>query len=94
MPLDRSDLLLPERELATREIAPPDANFYRTSEAALYLRLSPRTLERLRVTGQGPRFMKAGIGKRARVLYRKDHLDDWLAQFTFQATSEYFRRAR
>ena len=31
-----------------------------TEEAAKYLRLSPRTLERYRVTGEGPRFLKVG----------------------------------
>ena len=60
-----------------------------TSEAAAIVRLSPRTLERLRVSGKGPRFLKAGSGKRARVLYRARDLDDWLAKFCFASTSEY-----
>ena len=45
-----------------------------TGEAAAYLHLSPRTLERYRVTGEGPRFLKLG----RRVLYRRDDLDTWI----------------
>ena len=36
--------------------------------------LSPRTLERYRVTGQGPLYLKVG----RRVLYRRVDLDAWL----------------
>lgn len=60
-----------------------------TVEAAAYLRLSPRTLERFRVEGTGPPFRKAGGGKRARVLYLPADLDAWLARFAFTSTSEY-----
>lgn len=59
-----------------------------TIEAAKYLRLSPRTLERLRVQGDGPRFMKAGRGLRARVLYTPSDLHDWISR-TYGSTSEY-----
>ena len=45
-----------------------------TGEAAAYLHLSPRTLERYRVTGEGPRFLKLG----RRVLYRRADLDTWI----------------
>jgi hypothetical protein len=54
------------------------------NEAASFLRLSPRTLERHRVTGNGPKFMKAG----KRVLYSDEELRNWLAANTFQSTSE------
>ena len=60
-----------------------------TSEAARIVRLSPRTLERLRVLGGGPPFLKAGRGKRARVLYRLADLKTWLEGTTFQSTAEY-----
>ena len=60
-----------------------------TAEAAHYLRLSARTLERMRVDGTGPRFMKAGPGLRARVLYRLDDLRGRLESFTYGSTSEY-----
>jgi len=60
-----------------------------TVEAAAFLRLSPRTLERFRVEGTGPKFLKAGAGKRARVLYEPEALRTWLAGFSFGSTSEY-----
>jgi len=60
-----------------------------TVEAAEFLRLSPRTLERMRVDGTGPRFLKAGPGLRARVLYRQSDLEAWLESFSFASTSEY-----
>jgi hypothetical protein len=42
-------------------------------EAAELLKLSPRTLEKLRVTGNGPQFRKFG----RRVLYAFSDLKDW-----------------
>ncbi|MGF1620884.1 MAG: helix-turn-helix domain-containing protein [Rhodomicrobiaceae bacterium] len=60
-----------------------------TVEAADFVRLSPRTLERFRVEGTGPRFIKAGRGKRARVLYRLRDLRDWLERDSYVSTSEY-----
>ncbi len=55
-----------------------------TQEAAAYLRLSSRTLERHRVEGTGSRFVKLG----RRVLYRRQDLDAWAASQTFRSTSE------
>lgn len=60
-----------------------------TVEAAAFLRLSPRTLERYRVEGTGPRHLKAGPGKRAKVLYDPGELTAWLSRFAFGSTSEY-----
>jgi transcriptional regulator GlxA family with amidase domain len=60
-----------------------------TAEAAQLVRLSPRTLERLRLQGSGPRYLKAGRGKKARVLYRRTDLVAWLEQSEFKSTSEY-----
>ncbi len=54
------------------------------AEAARYLRLSGRSLERHRVAGTGPQFVKLG----RRVLYRHSDLDDWAASRTFRSTSE------
>jgi len=53
-------------------------------EAAMALRLSERTLERNRVTGDGPPFVKAG----RRVLYRQSDLDQWIAARVVASTSE------
>ena len=55
-------------------------------EAAEHLRLSVRTLERYRVAGIGPKFVKASA--RGRVLYARAELDGWAAARTFTSTSE------
>ncbi|ATE65770.1 DNA-binding protein [Rhizorhabdus dicambivorans] len=59
-----------------RDIAPTAAAsspFLSNDEAASFLRLSPRTLEKFRVTGGGPKFRKF----RRRVLYALTDLRDW-----------------
>lgn len=53
-------------------------------EAATFLRLSPRTLEKLRVIGGGPRFRKFG----RRVLYAIDDLEAWANARSFEMTSD------
>ena len=69
-----------------------DAPLLTTEEAARVVRLSVRTLERFRVSGEGARFLKAGPGKRAKVLYRAADLMAWLEQFAYASTSEYASR--
>ena len=54
------------------------------SDAAKLLRLSERTLERLRVTGGGPKFVKAGRSVR----YREADLEAWIAARVINSTSE------
>lgn len=65
--------------------------FLTTVEVATMLRISRRTLERMRVEGTGPRYIKVGPGKRSRVLYRQQDVEDWLSRFSFGSTSEYGR---
>ncbi|MGE3916369.1 MAG: helix-turn-helix transcriptional regulator [Hyphomicrobiaceae bacterium] len=65
--------------------------FLTTIEVADMLRISRRTLERMRVEGTGPRYIKVGPGKRSRVLYRQTDVEDWLSRFNFGSTSEYGR---
>lgn len=55
-----------------------------TNEAAQYVRLGKPTLERFRLTGEGPRFAKLG----GAVRYRKADLEEWLASRLFRSTSE------
>ena len=55
-----------------------------TEETALYVRLSPRTLERYRVTGQGPTYLKNG----RRAFYRQADLDQWLENNRRRSTSD------
>lgn len=52
--------------------------------AAMALRLSERTLERMRCTGDGPKFAKLG----RRVLYRTDDLAAWIATCLRTSTSD------
>ena len=55
-----------------------------TREAAALLGLSPRTLDRYRVTGEGPAFHKFGT----RVRYARADLEDWAAQRRRTSTSD------
>jgi predicted DNA-binding transcriptional regulator AlpA len=52
-------------------------------DAATLLCLSQRTLERLRVTGAGPRYVKAGRSVR----YREADLEAWIAARVVDSTS-------
>ena len=53
-------------------------------EAAAFLRLSPRTLEKQRVVGGGPRFRKFG----RRVMYALSDLEAWADARSFEATCD------
>lgn len=55
-----------------------------TREAAAFLGLSPRTLDRYRVTGQGPVFHKFGT----RVRYARADLETWAAARRMTSTSD------
>ena len=61
-----------------------------TNQAAAVLGLSPRTLERYRVTGEGPRFKKIGRWVR----YVPSDLDEWLDGCTRESTSDDGPKAR
>ena len=67
---------------APAAVANPE--FLTTDEAAAFLRLSPRTLEKQRVLGGGPRFRKFG----ARVVYAAADLRAWADSNTFGMTSD------
>lgn len=72
----------PAPALAAGLAANPE--FLTTDEAAAFLRLSPRTLEKQRVLGGGPRFRKFG----ARVVYAAVDLRAWADSNTFGMTSD------
>lgn len=59
-------------------------DFLTTVEAAAFLRLSPRTLEKQRVLGGGPQFRKFG----ARVLYAASDLRSWADSRAYGMTSD------
>ena len=58
---------------------------FRTPEAAAYIGLSASTLEKLRLGGDGPEFVK--LGRRA-IGYDKGALDDWIDQRRRGSTSD------
>lgn len=58
--------------------------FLTTDEAGSFLRLSPRTLEKQRVLGGGPRFRKFG----ARVVYAVEDLRHWANSRSYEMTSD------
>ena len=55
-----------------------------TKEAANYVRLGKPTLERFRISGDGPPYAKLG----GAVRYRRADLDAWLASRLIRSTSE------
>lgn len=60
------------------------ARYLTNDEAAAFLRLSPRTLEKQRVIGGGPRFRKFG----RRVMYAVVDLEAWADSRSFEMTSD------
>jgi hypothetical protein len=58
--------------------------FYSTVEAAEFLHLSPRTLEKMRLVGGGPPFCK--LGRRA--FYTLPDLKEWAARRRCNSTSD------
>ena len=55
-----------------------------TRHAADYLGISPSTLNRMRVTGEGPRYAKAG----RRVIYDPEDLNAWVEERKRRFTGE------
>ena len=66
-----------------------DSTYLSTRRAAAFLGLSPRTLDRYRVSGAGPAFHRFGN----RILYRRDDLEAWAAARRVASTSEADTRA-
>jgi hypothetical protein len=60
----------------------PVPRYLTNHEAATFLRLSPRTLEKQRVIGGGPRFHKFG----RRVMYALSDLEAWAGERSFETT--------
>lgn len=48
-------------------------------QVAELLEVRPRTLESWRVSGDGPPFVRVGVGSRGPVRYRRADLERWLA---------------
>lgn len=62
----------------------PATHYLTNDEAATFLKLSPRTLEKQRVHGGGPRFRKFG----RRVVYAVVDLESWANERVCSSTSE------
>ena len=60
------------------------SNYLNTREAAAWLSLSPRTLDRYRVSGDGPAFHRFG----GRVRYAVADLEEWASARRRASTSD------
>jgi excisionase family DNA binding protein len=75
------------READSAKAKPATAAMLLTvAEAAKYLRVSKSFLDKSRVSGGGPEFIR--IGKR-KILYRTSALDLWANARRYNSTSEY-----
>ena len=83
----------PNQDLLSKKRTPTadDDVLLTTAEVGRIVKLSDRTLERMRVMGTGPRFRKLGLGIRARVVYRMSDVREWVDRAVYQSTSEYDR---
>ncbi len=70
--------------LTASEHDPKSCAYLTQSEVAALVRLSSRTLERHRVAGTGPAYMKLG----RKVVYKRSCVEAWAAANTFTSTSE------
>jgi excisionase family DNA binding protein len=59
--------------------------FLSPKQAAAFLSVSKSYLDKLRVYGGGPKFLRFG----RKILYRKSELNVWAEQRCFSSTSEY-----
>ncbi|KAB2756652.1 helix-turn-helix transcriptional regulator [Brucella anthropi] len=66
------------------DLAALPPRFLRTKEAAEFLSLSARTMEKHRTYGTGPSYRKLG----GRVVYAVDDLEAWAALGTVTSTSD------
>jgi predicted DNA-binding transcriptional regulator AlpA len=65
-----------------------EVRYLSNDEAAAVLKLSPRTLEKFRVIGGGPRYRKLG----RRVVYSVQDLETWADARACDSTSDYLVR--
>jgi hypothetical protein len=72
---------------ARRHAQPPNNPvFLQTPEAAARLGLAPGTLDKMRLRGNGPSYLRLTP---RRVVYAVDVLDTWARSREFNSTSEY-----
>ncbi len=66
-----------------RTLTGPLSPLLTSEHAGEYLHLNPRTLANMRVSGRGPRFVRAG----RRAFYRVSDLDKWIDARVFDHTA-------
>jgi len=79
-----------EDEIIRAANAKKGSPFLNTDQAAHYVSLSRRTLEKMRTAGGGPRFRKHG----RYVRYHIDDLNEWSSEHVKTSTSEPDRQRR
>lgn len=84
IPFHAATVAAPQSSAGTVPAASANPEFLTTEEAGAFLRLSPRTLEKQRVLGGGPRFRKFG----ARVVYAATDLRAWADGRAYGMTSD------
>jgi Helix-turn-helix domain len=93
MPLNPPPAVRPQSHPRRPELPAPGARageppappmFLNNDAAARFLNLSPRTLEKHRVIGDGPRFRKLG----RRIVYALADLEAWADARTCESTSD------
>jgi predicted DNA-binding transcriptional regulator AlpA len=70
------------------ESTPSGANLRTEVQAAAFLGVSPRVLQKWRVTGRGPQFLR--LSSRC-IRYSQSDLLCWIESRAFSATAEYAR---
>jgi hypothetical protein len=60
--------------------------YLQTPAAAARVNLAPSTMEKLRITGGGPKFIRLTPKK---IVYAASSLDDWAREREFRSTKEY-----
>jgi hypothetical protein len=83
-PLHNQGTLKMDDEIVRAANAKKGSPFLNTDQAAYYVGLSRRTLEKMRTVGGGPRFRKHG----RYVRYHIDDLNEWSAAHLRTSTSE------
>lgn len=52
--------------------------FLTTVDLAKMLRMSPRSIEKMRLENRGPRYHRLGESGKAKVIYRLSDVEEWL----------------
>jgi excisionase family DNA binding protein len=85
MPFHNDDPSQDRYLTAAQPVSKQTEEFLTPKQAAAFLRVSKSYLDKLRVYGGGPRFLRFG----RKILYRKSELNVWAEQRCFSSTSEY-----